>query len=408
MARRHRSRRIPVRQQDRNDPSADMAVVSAVASALVPMRDAQSAINATLAAVGGAFGWPSASFRPPGDAVDATTGETADAGAGSVDVRVCTGVLQIPVFVGRDPIGMIEFADPGWLAPHRLAALRTVAQLLAGKLGQLAELAKARADAAEAALVLDVIAGVGAAASAHDAAAGTLDAVRQAFGWHGSYWQIDPTKQSPRVTMRSGDGTERPPDLPCSAWRSGEIATSGDRVCIPVIVSDNIAGVLDFIVTGESVPARLDCLRTVGQLLSNGLQRLALGAGGDPVACGPVPADPNVGAIIKGIAALAEQTNLLALNATVEASRAGAAGRGFAVVAGEVKDLAQQTDRATADIGTHVAAIQDGTADAVYGISAINSAIMDVSRISGEVAAIIERQAELAREFLERTRTNSD
>jgi methyl-accepting chemotaxis protein len=89
----------------------------------------------------------------------------------------------------------------------------------------------------------------------------------------------------------------------------------------------------------------------------------------------------EIGNVIKLITSIAEQTNLLALNATIEAARAGDAGKGFAVVASEVKDLAQETARATEDIGAGVNAIQHDTGGAVEVIGRISEVAAGSSRI---------------------------
>jgi methyl-accepting chemotaxis protein len=92
------------------------------------------------------------------------------------------------------------------------------------------------------------------------------------------------------------------------------------------------------------------------------------------------------------IGSVAEQTNLLALNATIEAARAGDAGKGFAVVASEVKELAQETARATQDIAAIVETIQSDTGGAVDAISHISSIITEMSSYQLTIASAVEEQ----------------
>jgi methyl-accepting chemotaxis protein len=103
--------------------------------------------------------------------------------------------------------------------------------------------------------------------------------------------------------------------------------------------------------------------------------------------------------VVKVINAIAEQTNLLALNATIEAARAGDAGKGFAVVASEVKDLAQETARATGDIAGRVEAIQSDTASAVLAISRITEIISRINDYQSTIAAAVEQQSSTSGEM---------
>jgi methyl-accepting chemotaxis protein len=108
-------------------------------------------------------------------------------------------------------------------------------------------------------------------------------------------------------------------------------------------------------------------------------------------------ASVEIGEVVKVITAVAEQTNLLALNATIEAARAGEYGKGFAVVASEVKELAQETGRATEDIGRRVAAIQAGSTDAVAAIGRVSEVIAQISEYQDAIAAAVEEQAATTR-----------
>jgi methyl-accepting chemotaxis protein len=111
----------------------------------------------------------------------------------------------------------------------------------------------------------------------------------------------------------------------------------------------------------------------------------------------------KIGDVTKMITEIAEQTNLLALNATIEAARAGDAGKGFAVVAAEVKNLAQQTSRATEQITSQIAAIQSSTRTTVGAIRGVGATIRKVNEISQAVAAAIEQQDAATQEIARNT-----
>jgi methyl-accepting chemotaxis protein len=103
--------------------------------------------------------------------------------------------------------------------------------------------------------------------------------------------------------------------------------------------------------------------------------------------------------VVKLIHDIAAQTNLLALNATIEAARAGEAGKGFAVVASEVKSLANQTAKATEEIGQQIGAIQVATNDSVAAIRSIGQTVGRMSEIATTVAASVEEQRAATQEI---------
>ena len=114
---------------------------------------------------------------------------------------------------------------------------------------------------------------------------------------------------------------------------------------------------------------------------------------------GLAAAASKIGEVVDLITDIAEQTNLLALNATIEAARAGDAGKGFAVVASEVKNLANQTAKATEEIAAQITGVQTSTKDAVAAIEAITKTIQEVDAIASTIASAVEEQSAATQEI---------
>nr|WP_269809433.1 GAF domain-containing protein [Kineosporia rhizophila] len=207
-------------------------------------------------------------------------------------------------------------------------------------------------------------------------------------------------------------------------------------ICFPIIVNGRVIGTMDFFTT-ETITlseSRMSALRNVQQLVSQRLETIRRAATersgardlldtvdqlraatsdanrvtGEAVQrAGDMSTEVDnlgaasaaIGDVIKIISSIADQTNLLALNATIEAARAGEAGKGFAVVASEVKELAQETARATGQVSDQIAAIQQNARAVATGIQNTSEIIGQMDSVQVRIQEILEVQARMAHDL---------
>lgn len=213
-----------------------------------------------------------------------------------------------------------------------------------------------------------------------------------------------------------------------------QVAGVRSGVCLPILVHGTVVGTMDFFVTATLTlsPGRADALRSIATLLGQALERIdaaeRLTAAGRELVTSIEKVSTNIAAatavavsgqqltdaanvevarlgeysgeigdVVDVISRIAGQTNMLALNAAIEAARAGESGRGFAVVAKEVKDLADETARATADVRHRVATIQDLVADVVRSLAGIGDAVSEITDTQAAIGEVLAEQADVSR-----------